>query len=202
MIPFDKAMCAFSREHNWYYRRYSDDILIVCGVDQLVSVEDSIVNLLAGLGLQLNTTKTDKVLFRRLANGNLRGHKFSEPTKLKNLQYLGLEFSGERSYIRAASSSRYHRRMKSAIGEAVKRALGKNSKGKHVGRRALNNRYLDPNEQNFMAYTLRAAKIFDEDGLAHGITGQFRDGRHLMRSIIKKKTVDRVAFLERIRAKK
>lgn len=137
MLEFDTAVHAIVRAVGGSYRRYSDDILVLCLPEHMPVVEAAIEDALDGYTktLSLNADKRDEARFG-LPDPALAQ---SSPKTAKALQYLGFTFDGEKARIRSGTLSRYHRRMASGVRSAKIRAiLAKN--GKLKGRDVLHRR--------------------------------------------------------------
>lgn len=154
MIEFDKKISEWAVDKNFYYRRYSDDILLICHLStsrkELSKVID---NELRELGLKLNSSKTTECYF---VNGQLT--KGSQP-----LQYLGFSFDGRKILVRSASFSRYLKKLKKRIRllEGSANRLGTSK----INLQKLHKRYSHLGKRNFISYCLRASAIMKSDSL-------------------------------------
>ncbi len=121
MLEFDTAVHAIVNAVGGSYRRYSDDILVLCSPEHIVMVEAAIQAALKlyTKTLSLNTDKREEVFFTRIGQ---TGVSCTRKTA-KALQYLGFIFDGQKSRIRSGTLSRYHRRMASSVRVAKIRAL-------------------------------------------------------------------------------
>lgn len=161
MLDFDKIINEKISEVGGMYRRYSDDIIIVIEPKYRGLINDLIQKELINSHLTLNCSKTEVVEFSVDLDGSLQGYDLNgNKTKL---QYLGFEFSGKEIYIRSSSMSRYHSRLSSKIRESLKAAYGKRSKGNHVFKKKLYNRYTIKGKRNFITYAHKAAKEMKSD---------------------------------------
>lgn len=156
MLDFDIAVNSYIQSHGGFYRRYSDDILVVVPVALRARVTSFVRQALrskAG-GLKLNDDKTLEVEFM---GGSLAS--ISKP-----LQYLGFMFDGKNVLIRPGTLSRYWRRVHRTV-NWVRRQRSKAKAGEILGhdvvhRRELNARVTHLGEDTFISsYVKRAAKI-------------------------------------------
>ncbi|MBP0465860.1 hypothetical protein J5Y09_18180 [Roseomonas sp. PWR1] len=110
MFRFDCAVAAEAARVGGTYRRYSDDILLVCPPAAANSLLDFLRDALIRHceGLTLNDDKTSRVEF---PGGRL-------PANVKHMQYLGFLFNGERAVLRASTISRFYGRMRRAVKSA------------------------------------------------------------------------------------
>lgn len=106
-----------------FYRRYSDDIVLICNNDQRELVENFVNELISGdqVKLELSKQKTERILFKEVEiNGRTRLQSFSlnsngEETFNIPFSYLGFEFYGYQILIKASKISNFYRRMKRAV---------------------------------------------------------------------------------------
>lgn len=116
MINFDKQINKHIGRMGGLYRRYSDDMVIICPFQ----FEHAILNLfkktIEERQLTIQDSKTQ--IFHFIKN---RERYFCYQKYLGNLnfnkkfEYLGFEFDGHHSYIKSASLSSYYRKMKRFI---------------------------------------------------------------------------------------
>lgn len=163
MLEFDQAMKKEVEAHGGIYRRYSDDIMIVCDWDKYPMLKDFVQKEILKYELVINDDKTDITGFAR--HGTVLKGVDVVSNKPKKMQYLGFEFDGQRTYIRSSSMSRYHTRMKARIRENLKAAYGRRSLGTHVFKKKFLNRYSEKGERNFHWYANRAIEIMDSESI-------------------------------------
>lgn len=125
-----------------YYKRYSDDIVVICKPNQSEYIEKFIYNLVEESKVEISRNKTEKFIFKniqyspkhnstRLACFKLNkitGEEIETP-----LLYLGFEFRGYKTVIKSANLSRYYRKIISITKRRCKRAknlLAKNPEAK------------------------------------------------------------------------
>jgi hypothetical protein len=106
------------------YRRYSDDILVICPPGGLAEVESIVKSALGGVRLAVNDKKTERIEFRR--TGGRLTSTFITPEGERWLgrpmQYLGLTFNGDRACLRDGTVSRFLIRVNRAATRARKAA--------------------------------------------------------------------------------
>lgn len=106
-----------------FYRRYSDDIVLICNNDQRELVEKFVKELISGdqVKLKLSEQKTERIIFKEVEiNGHSRLQSFSlnsNGDEIFNIpfSYLGFEFYGYQTLIKASKISNFYRRMKRAV---------------------------------------------------------------------------------------
>lgn len=156
MIEFDKKMNKFAKDNRAIYRRYCDDIIVICEIGNTQMFQAELIDLAKSNELTINPDKTEITYFSK-PTGKLRGYKEPSFSNFRNLQYLGFEFNGENIYIRASSISRYKRRVASEIRECLKAANGNSSISNIVFKRKLLKRFSSKGKRNFISYAIRSA---------------------------------------------
>jgi hypothetical protein len=111
MMEFDTKACAFCDGLGALYRRYSDDILVICPPNDAAVVEAEIMHLIEMEKLAIAPHKTEKTLY---VPGT------SLPRTTKAAQYLGFSFDEQGAGIRESSLSRQWRKMLRAMRRARK----------------------------------------------------------------------------------
>jgi len=105
LLEFDKKALSLLKECNGAYRRYSDDILLICPKEIHESIAEKFYELIKEFKLTIQPSKTQCSFFvnGRLAKGE------------KPVGYLGLQFDGKRKLLRSASISKFYRKMKANV---------------------------------------------------------------------------------------
>lgn len=161
MINYDKSIVALKDKYDFIYRRYCDDIIVVCNINDLPILKNILYKEIEKLDLEIQPQKEEVVYFQKDKKNVLRGYADTSKEKFKSLQYLGFEFNGQNTYIRSSSLSRFHSRMKGGVREAIKRAYGKRARGNKFLKKRLHDRFTHLGGQNFLTYAYRASKIMD-----------------------------------------
>ncbi|WP_259015228.1 reverse transcriptase domain-containing protein [Emticicia fluvialis] len=120
-LEADKKICNLIYPINGIYRRYSDDILIVCKREHWDSVYDALNNTIRDLALEINKKKNQITYFNRTnITSDWQIEYFQNGYKLeKNLSYLGFTFDGKNIKIKNSSLSKYYRSVKRLIRRSV-----------------------------------------------------------------------------------
>lgn len=112
-----------------FYRRYSDDILIVCKAEQADYISEFIESEIEKSKVSISTTKTEIYQFRRFQISP-RKSKIVSIQMLENmcrigkpLSYLGFEFYGEKTLIKSANLAKFYRRIIYTVKRRSKRAI-------------------------------------------------------------------------------
>ncbi|GGB09616.1 reverse transcriptase domain-containing protein [Mucilaginibacter rubeus] len=206
LLQFDLHMSNLCRNMNSFYRRYCDDILIVCKTKDKVYLHNKLCEQIRFHGLTIQSKKTEIIDFR-FVKKELRsfdGALGALREKNKKLQYLGFEFDGQRVYIRPGSLSAYFRKMKAGIRNTLIKAYGKHSNGPKLLTKGLFDKYSHVGRNNFVTYAYRAASIsygrgvrakqgFNSPEIKKQLSRHFR----ILQSEIKKENEQRYALKQK-----
>ena len=127
---------------NCYYRRYSDDIIVICNVNQINKVKEFVESHMKSNFVEISKDKTEIFKFVNIPF-NKFGHKRLTSFKINKddsetecpLIYLGFEFRGYNTLIKSANIAKFYRRIISVIRRRAKRArrsLQKNPQQKNA----------------------------------------------------------------------
>ena len=164
MIDFDAAARAYCDSIGAMYRRYSDDILVICDPAHAKTAEAKIMDLIKAEKLEISPHKTERTEFT--GTGASVGGKAA--------QYLGFSFHESGPAIRESSLARQWRKMKRAVRRTRKIAeqniaSGKSTKA-HTKRLYRRFTYLKVRDndgvrivRNFSSYGRRSAAAFGND---------------------------------------
>lgn len=171
MLEVDSAIAAKAENHKVYYRRYSDDILLVGNHNDVAAVEAIFKEEVHKLGLVVNDAKTKRSIF----SINDAGQQIAS----KPLQYLGFTFDGQRILVRPQTIAKYIQRMKRAVRSARRAAKAAAKHGgsrklhrqelyarySHLGpSRAMAKRLKNPNlRSSFYSYVKRSSREMNRD---------------------------------------
>jgi len=117
MLDFDEYINHKINNINGVYRRYSDDMVIICSKEY----KDFVINLMEYSienisKLKIQTNKTQIFHFyqknRRLVCGQEFDGKLNENSENRNFEYLGFSFDGETVLLKNSTLARYYRKMK------------------------------------------------------------------------------------------
>jgi hypothetical protein len=110
MLDFDAALAKAVESIGGLYRRYCDDIMIVVPTPSAHSIEQFAIAEIQKLQLTINATKTTRADFPSNPS-----HKALSGAKI---QYLGFDFNGTQTLIRASSLSRYYSKLRKGVSVA------------------------------------------------------------------------------------
>jgi len=173
MIDFDAAATQYFNQTGALYRRYSDDILVICRPDLADAAEAKILELINSEKLQIAQEKTERSNFSCSVQYQM---------EKRCAQYLGFHLQYDGASIRPSSLSRQWRRMRRSMKRAHRIAerqigVGKQAKvyTKKLRRRFTNLKVYDGRSlrsvRNFSSYGRRSADAF---GSQEKITKQLR----------------------------
>jgi hypothetical protein len=116
LLEFDKAILEFLRPLGGIYRRYSDDIVIVCREDNQEKIRSYVESQIEVSALRISTEKTEVFHFEKaLVNYRevILSGKMVDGKLIQNvpLTYLGFEFYGYQTLIKSANLSKFYRKL-------------------------------------------------------------------------------------------
>lgn len=182
LLHFDKLINEFVTSVGGIYRRYSDDMIVVCPLNEKANLIQIVYSEIKKYKLEIQPTKTQIFQFK-YESGKLQcGEEYQNGNFInwhKNFIYLGFEFDGQTVLLKSASLSGYYRKMKRGVRrakyyskktkkEVFKRRLFKRHSYKGAKR---TRKYIwDDKEQkflksesynwgNFLSYAFKAADI-------------------------------------------
>lgn len=136
MLNFDRTIQNYISQIGGLYRRYSDDMVIIC----LPENEDETIKLfqteISECELEIQPSKTQIFSFTKTNKNYTCKQKYKENIfKDKNFEYLGFEFNGTHSFIKSASLSGFYRKMKKSVLKGIIYSrLDKSQKGLFLSR--------------------------------------------------------------------
>ncbi len=158
MLDLDTHMAQVTREAGAVYRRYSDDILLICPPEAAQRLRKVLEQELEAVGLSIAPDKTRVSHFRRDSQGQLSSDK--------PMQYLGFLFDGRRTLIRSTTIARYLGRMSSAVSSAQRAARRACRTGgdPRVFRRAIYRRFSGMGRgRSYLSYVRRAESVMTDN---------------------------------------
>lgn len=118
LYKFDVSILStIVKEFGGFYRRYSDDILIICKKDQVDKIKQFVRDEILKSKVTISEEKTETYIFKVQQAGNKSSQIISllvlndGNTISKPLTYLGFEFYGNKALIKSANLSKFYRRM-------------------------------------------------------------------------------------------
>jgi len=122
MINFDIELNSFLKSKNGIYRRYSDDMIIVCPLVDTQDVINEFHEQIKAVKLKIQDSKTQKFHFLRDGEDLNCAQEFKNGllNQNKQLSYLGFNFDGNFTYLKPGGLSGYYRKMKRAVARSKK----------------------------------------------------------------------------------
>ncbi|WP_373060395.1 reverse transcriptase domain-containing protein [Zunongwangia sp. H14] len=205
LFDFDKKINNYI-DKKGIYRRYSDDMIVVCPIDEKENIIDLMTNSIKDFKLEIQEKKTQVFHFKHEHDGLICGQSFIDEINWnKNFIYLGFEFDGKNTLIRSASLSGYYRKMKRSVKRAKKHSTKRfnKKKGEIFKRRILKKftykgaqrrrKYIkDPVTDhftkseyydwgNFLSYAFKAAKFMDNNKIKGQVKNHWKKIERLLK---------------------
>ena len=128
LINFDRTINDFITNNGGIYRRYSDDMVVVCPLTKKDALSKLVYEEIEKYKLTIQSKKTQIFQFKKVQNKLVCGQEFEEVVNWnKNFIYLGFEFDGQTVLLKSASISSFYRKMKRTIRSA--KHYSKNTNG-------------------------------------------------------------------------
>lgn len=119
LLYFDTLINKFISEKGGIYRRYSDDMVVVCPIEYKYELTQLVYQEIKRYKLEIQETKTQIFHFKRIDKKLICGQEFEDGVNWnKNFIYLGFEFDGNNVLLKSASVSGYYRKMKRSVRRA------------------------------------------------------------------------------------
>jgi retron-type reverse transcriptase len=119
LLHFDNKINKFITDNGGIYRRYSDDMVVVCPLKIKEELTKLVHSEIVKYKLEIQATKTQIFQFKREDDKLFCGQEFEGKTNWnKNFIYLGFEFDGVNVLLKSASLSGYYRKMKRSVRSA------------------------------------------------------------------------------------
>lgn len=147
MMSLDAKISDYVNSLGGFYRRYSDDILILVPLSDEKSAEKTVTQIAKGYGLNISKEKTD--ISRFVAQGGVQSAD-------KPISYLGFCFDGQRTFLRSSTLSRYYRRMTYAARGAVRGAGKLGKPATEAFKRGIYKDFTHLGRRNFYSYSRKA----------------------------------------------
>lgn len=130
LLEFDKLVYAkITNEHSGFYRRYSDDIVVVCKREEQEEIANFLIKSIKDFKLEISSGKTEVCVFdwsdkreKELKSTRIIEHNgIKIPKEGAPFQYLGFAFFGDKILVKGTNISKFYRRMREAIGRKAER---------------------------------------------------------------------------------
>lgn len=132
LLDFDRTIIKkLVKDRNCYYRRYSDDIIIICTPEEIELVKKIIEDEMQNNLVSISKEKTETFIFKHIEK-RLVSHKLSKKyvnhtevnieIPYSPLKYLGFEFRGYNKNIKSANISKFYRKLINVVKRRARRA--------------------------------------------------------------------------------
>ncbi|MEE0085041.1 MAG: reverse transcriptase domain-containing protein [Paludibacteraceae bacterium] len=185
MLDFDITVNQEIVEVGGLYKRYSDDIVVVCPYSSKDEVIKLILDEIEKVKLEIEKSKTNTFKISKDTDGNISciyEPNEGELLKHKEIEYLGFSFDGKRILIKKAGLCKYYTKMRKDIGRHGHWAINIKNKTKgnvfvnQIVRRftlAGSSSFKKEDEKgniiikhgNFLTYIKKASKIMNEPAI-------------------------------------
>lgn len=119
LLHFDTLVNKFISAKGGIYRRYSDDMVVICPIACKEELTQLVYEEIKKYKLEIQEKKTQIFQFKRNDKKLICGQEFEGVTNWnKNFIYLGFEFDGNNVLLKSASISGYYRKMKRSVRRA------------------------------------------------------------------------------------
>jgi hypothetical protein len=209
LLDFDQSLKLLADKKGWYYRRYSDDILLLVSPDtDLEEVVNGIRTLLDKEGGYLSL-KDNKSTFTKFyqADDITKCKALDEKGNIKNanqgLEYLGFSFDGRKINLKSQAIAKYYKKIRYGIKSHIKLTMDKAKANEATDLKSCINKaqatiyhkYSTPNQKwkkynrppaNFITYVARAEKIMEDKSIAKQLNKHKSNIRRILTKEIKK----------------
>lgn len=141
LLDFDKKIVnEIVLKEGGFYRRYSDDIVIICNPNLADEIQDKVIAFIKESNVLISKEKTEKFFFKRVYSqtnqSTISSFKASGQSLINRypFTYLGFEFNGEQILIKSSNLAKFYRRMITSVKRKAQRAviLSKKTPGKSI----------------------------------------------------------------------
>ncbi|KKQ61081.1 MAG: hypothetical protein US81_C0010G0010 [Parcubacteria group bacterium GW2011_GWE2_38_18] len=156
MIDFDIKISGFIKNIGGIYRRYSDDIIIVCDKKYCDKIKSLVKEEIDIIKLNMQEEKTEIRFFSKIDG---KYFCIDEGGNKCKLQYLGIETDGNNELFRGKTNAKFYRRMSWAA-NTEKRRQKRNPKNK-ISKRKIYRKFLHYRPLSFFTYFNNAVSKLD-----------------------------------------
>lgn len=123
LLQFDKSANRKAQNYGGIYRRYSDDMIVICDRAHAKEIIKFFQNEIGKYNLEIQESKTQVFEFRYLKTKKRyrcleRNQKTNRLQSNTNFEYLGFQFDGKYTRLKGSSLAGYYRKLKKSIARA------------------------------------------------------------------------------------
>lgn len=185
MYDFDKDVASKLKATKGIYKRYSDDIVVVCPISEANNWRNYITKSIQELKLKIQEEKTNLYEIHKVDGKTVCFHE-KESTK-KKIEYLGFSFDGENIRIKPSGLCKYYHKMWKAKRRYKRWAISVNNSInvkafehqmyrrysrlgsiRHIIRRKAQNGFVKTGKKtygNYLTYAYKASELLGEPGI-------------------------------------
>jgi len=121
LLDFDTKINDYLSKNDGIYRRYSDDMVVVCNINMKNKIISLFHKQIEKYKLDIQPKKTQVFHFIKNKEKHICYNETQNGTLLqtKRFEYLGFEFDGEFTYLKSSSLAGYYRKMKKGINRST-----------------------------------------------------------------------------------
>ena len=167
MIDFDLVVASYIKELGGLYRRYSDDIIIVCDLSNYKDAEEFVKAEIAKLKLEIQSSKTEIRLF----STDKFGRKIctDENGNKAKLQYLGIKTDGNNDELRGKTTSKFYRKLTWKTKKEAQRS--RKSKNK-IATKRIYKQVIYSDNRKFLDYAKMVGRELNSDNIKKQFSGE------------------------------
>ena len=121
MCMFDKEIACEINRFSGLYRRYSDDIIIVCPIQKGFFWKELVMNKITDVKLEIQPEKTNLFNFSLDQDKIICTHESKGKNKM--LEYLGFSFDGNKKLLKQSGLGHYYYRMAKSVARSKRNAI-------------------------------------------------------------------------------
>ena len=182
MCNFDLDIASKVKASNGIYKRYSDDIVVVCPIKDARYWRDYVINHIKSVNLEIQPEKTNLYELHKIHGRTMCIHETEGLNK--KIEYLGFSFDGENVLIKSAGVGKYYYKMSRAKRRHKRWAISINNSTsgyvfehplfkryslagsrRHQIRKKVGKKFLKTGRKgygNYLTYVLKASEVLHE----------------------------------------
>ncbi len=180
LLDFDIKVLRKVQSFGGLYRRYSDDIIVLCPEEAKDEIKKYLTDEIKNkYYLEINDEKTETSIFREAEDGSIINLE-------KPLRYLGFELNENGIYLKSSTLAKYYRRMKTHVKGCTyktKQMRKYVDKNEVMWTSRIRRKYSTKGIRNFLSYAKNAARIMGNQK----ILKQIKNHRKLLHEYIQLK---------------
>jgi RNA-directed DNA polymerase len=171
MMDIDSGMSSICNERKALYQRYSDDIIVICRLEDEADICDVLQSSVEKHKLKIKDEKTERLVFQAGDTGSI--------------QYLGFNMSQSGVAIRSASLARQWRKLKRSVRRTKRKGMAEMRAGRSsmIYTKKLRKLLSPIGVRNFSQYARRSSKAFGSKDIVKQVRGLERAADKAIREL-------------------